>query len=91
MSRDFEVIGYTKNFSYINLDLKKNNSKHYELALLVCYIEEFKKGMKVSRIYKTTKKGTSIKYENIKTKEEGLKYSKEIEKMVEEYHVRYSN
>lgn len=89
--RDFSVVGYVAEFPYINLELKNNEPKRYEIALLVCHIEELKKGMKVSKIYKTTKKGTSIKYEAIKNKTEALEYKDKIQNMVDEYNNRYSN
>lgn len=90
MGRDYEVIGYTADFPYINLELKKKDIKSYEGALLVCHIEEIKKGMKVSKIYKTTKKGTSIKYIAIKSEEDGLKYKNKVEKMIDDFNKKYS-
>lgn len=91
MGRDYEVIGYTADYPYINLELKNKEISKYEMALLICHIEELKKGMKVKKIYQTTKKGTSIKYEAINTKEEALEYRDKIQNMVDEYNNRYHN
>ena len=90
MDGTFEVIGYTADYPYINLGLKNNNPKEYKLALIVCHNEEFKKGMQVERIYKTTKKGTSIKYKHITSKEDAIKYREKIQNMVNEFEKEFS-
>lgn len=89
MEKDFEVIGYTCDYPYVNLELKNNNIAEYEMALLICHIEEIKKGMKVKKIYKTTSKGTLIKYEAIESEKEALEYADKIKNMIDKYNNKY--
>ncbi|MGL5749534.1 MAG: hypothetical protein ACRCXT_03320 [Paraclostridium sp.] len=90
MSSNYIVYGYTAEYPYINLELKNKDPESYELALIVCHVEEAtKKGMKVSRIYKTTKKGTSIKYVAIKDEKDSIEYADKVEKMIIEYKAKY--
>lgn len=83
-----KVMGYTADYSTLNLELKKDD-KIYDMALLVIHIEELKKGMKVVKINKTTSKGTRVKYEAIETKEEAYEYYDKIKAMIEDYNAKY--
>lgn len=83
-----KVIGYTTEYPFINLELK-NNEEMYDMAILVLHIEEFKKGMKISKIYKTYKKGTKVKYVSIDSEEDALEYYEKIKAMIEEYNAKY--
>ena len=89
MDGTFKVIGYTADYPYINLELKNNNPREYKIALIICHNEEFKKGMQVERIYKTTKKGTSIKYKSISSKEDAVKCMEKIQRMVDDFNKEF--
>lgn len=89
MNRGYKVSGYTINYPYINLELKNKKIHEYEMALLICHIEEIKKGMEVKKIYKTTSKGTSIKYEAIESEKEALEYADKIKNMIDKYNNKY--
>ena len=50
----------------LNLNLKKQDEKKYNMFLLNCIILEFKKrGYIVDKIYSTTSRGTQIKYKKV--------------------------
>lgn len=88
--REYEIIGYTIDFPYIDLELKKSDPRSYELALIVCHVEEAtKKGMKVKRICKTTKKGTSISYIPIENEKDSMEYADKVEKMIADFRAKF--
>lgn len=83
-----KVLRYTAEYPSINLELK-NDKKMYSIVLIGLYIKEFKKGMKISKIYKTTKKGTKVKYESIDSEEDAFEYYEKIKAMIEEHNTKY--
>ncbi len=88
--REYEIVGYTMDFPYIDLELKNSDPRSYELALIVCHVEEAtKKGMKVNKICKTTKKGTSISYVPIADEKDSMEYADKVQTMIEDFHTKY--
>ena len=85
---DVELIGYTAEYPSLDLELM-NDEEKYSMALIVLHIEEFKKQMKVSKVYKTTKKGTKVKFELIKNEQEAEEYYEKIKDMIQQHHDKY--
>ncbi|MSU01911.1 hypothetical protein [Tissierella pigra] len=81
---------FTKTYSGINLDFQRKDAKGYDYTMLLIYLNELKKGYKVKRINKTTKKGTSVVYSLIKSKEELAEYENLIKCKVQEFNKKWN-
>lgn len=64
------ITGFQKSWSIMNLDVYKNDNELYNKYLAFAEIQEFNKGFKIKRVGKSTRKGTTITFEAIKTEEE---------------------
>lgn len=86
---DFSVIGFTNTYPNINLEAKENKRQEYDKAILFVYINECKSGFKVKKIYETNRKGTKVKYEAIKDKNDFADYMEKVKKLVDLYNKEY--
>ena len=82
------LVGYTRIYPHIDLELKKDE-RMYDMVILSLRIDEFKGGMKVSKVYKTTKQGTKVKFEMFKNDAEIKEYYNELMTMIERYKAKY--
>lgn len=80
---------FTKTYSGVNLEFKNKNAKGYDYTMLLIYQEELKKGYKVKKVNNTTKKGTTVVYSQIKSKEELEDYFKSIQDKVQEFNEKW--
>lgn len=87
---EISVQGFSKSFTSINLELKKNE-KDFNEILIAIYTLHLKEGFKVGKINKTTKKGTKVKYVPIKSDEELRKYIDEINQMMKVCNEKYGS
>lgn len=79
MNDSIQIMSFKKVYPRLDLKLFKDDEERYNLALNEIAIKEFNDGFfKVKRVYKATKKGTSIKFESIKTEEEAKKIREEL-------------
>ena len=62
------VMEFQNEFETINLDMMKNDTKNYDMAILVAYTLETKRGFIVKKQGKTTRKGTKFTYKACKMK-----------------------
>jgi hypothetical protein len=60
-----KVISYMRTYTMMDLKLFKLTPKVYEIAKIAAMIAELKRGFKMIRCNKPTKKGTSIKFVTI--------------------------
>lgn len=86
---DFSVIGFTNTYPNITLKAKESNRQEYDKAILFVYINECKSGFKVKKIYETNGKGTKVKYEAIKDKNDFADYMGKVKKLVDLYNKEY--
>lgn len=64
------VLGFSKTYKQLDLKMAKEEPIKYEALLLGLQANELRRGFKVKRIGKATKKGTSVKYEAVNSKED---------------------
>ena len=78
----FEQYGYAKSYvldlHVLNLQLQKHHKETFDNFKNKFLSDQFNLGYKMAKVYKTTAKGTKIKFEITKEKEE---YFKELRKM----------
>lgn len=72
------VLGFKTTYKQLDLKMLKEEPIKYEALLLGLALNEFKRGFKVKRTCKATKKGTSVTYEAIKSQEEAEAVCKAI-------------
>jgi hypothetical protein len=80
---------FQKNYASVNLDFQKKDAKGYDYMIILIYLEELKKGYKVKRINKTTKKGTTVIYSRIGSKEELEDYMKLLQDKIQEFNEKW--
>lgn len=83
------VQGYQMEYPPMNLEMLRTNERSFNMSLLVAHIEEAKKGFKVKRIGKTTKKGTKITYTAIENEEDLKKYGNKLRDLVKQFNEKY--
>lgn len=83
------VQGYGMEYPPMNLELFNTNRKSYDMFVLVAHIEEAKKGFKIKKIGKATKKGTKITYTAIESEEDLKQYSIKIRDLLKQYNENY--
>lgn len=64
------VLGFKTTYTQLDLKMSKEEPIKYEGLLLGLAANELRRGFKVKRTCKATKKGTSVEYEAVKTDEE---------------------
>jgi len=84
-----QVMGFQKEYPTVNLKMQKEDEKGYEYSILILYTLETERGFKVKKIGKTTRKGTKVTYEVIKSKDEALDYKKLLEQKVKEFNNKW--
>ena len=84
-----QVMGFQKTYPTVNLEMEKKNEKVYEYSILLLYTFETERGFKVKKIGKTTRNGTKVTYEVIKSGEEALKYKGLLERKVKEFNNKW--
>lgn len=87
--KNITVTEMKMNFPSINLELKNNDFRKYELVVLMLDIIELERGFKVKRINKTTKKGTSVIFESFDSEVKVKKYIDNFKIKLEEYNKKY--
>ena len=70
--KDIAIVSFQKESTTLTLQLKKEKPMEYEFGMLYYQISEMKHGFIPSKVFKTTKAGTKIKFvpmtsENTKT------------------------
>lgn len=76
-------------YPLLNSDLKEESIKDYELAILGIYAEKCGSGFKVKKIYKTNKRGTKVKYEAIKDKDDFDNYIEKVKELINVHNEKY--
>lgn len=84
------VMEFQNEFETINLDMMKNDTKNYDMAILVAYTLETKRGFIVKKQGKTTRKGTKFTYKACKDEEEAKEYSLKCHKLLQQYNEKYN-
>lgn len=79
---DIKFIGFQRLCPNINLDLKNNNEKDYDMYILAAHLAELKNGFVVSKQYKTNKNGTKFTYKCCESKEEADEYKTKIDELL---------
>lgn len=82
-------VEFQKNYKTVNLKFKNEDEKGYDYTILLLYLEELKKGYKAKRINKATKKGTTVTYSLINTKEELQEYINLLQVKVDEFNSKW--
>lgn len=80
-----QVIGLKNTYPNINLELQKEKPMIYDFLILNLYTSETENGLKVKRINKTTKKGTSVTYEAFKSEDDIKEYEQFLKGKVKEF------
>lgn len=80
-----QVMGFQKEYSTVNLKMQKEDERIYDYSILILYTLETERGFKVKKMGKTTRKGTKVTYEVIKSEGEALDYKKLLEQKVKEF------
>ena len=80
---------FQKNYASVNSNLQKEDAKGYDYMIILIYLEELKKGYKVKRVNKKTKKGTTVTYSRIGSKEELEDYMKLIQDKIQEFNDKW--
>lgn len=83
------VQGYQMECPPMNLELLRTDKKRFDMFLIVAHIEEAKKGFKVKKVGKTTKKGTKITYSAIENEEDLKQYVSKMRDLVKQYNENY--
>lgn len=84
------ILGFKNTFPIINWGVMKKNEKVYDIEILHLYLLNVKKGYKVKKIWKTTKKGTSVTYTAFKNQKEIGEYFEEFNKRVNEFNSKWN-
>lgn len=87
---DVMVLEFQNEYPVINLDLMKNNSVLYDLAIIVAHSAELKRGFITKRQNKTTKKGTKFTYKPCMTEEEFKAFSDKMHNLMNEFKAKHS-
>lgn len=79
--------------TYPNLDIQKliKDKKLFDLEIIIAYIKEYKKGLKVKKISKTHKTGTRFTYIKINDDNELDEYKRFLVEMIREYNNKYND
>lgn len=64
------MLGFKTTYTRLDLKMFKEDPIKYEGFLLGLAANELRRGFKVRRTFKATKKGTAVEYEAVKTEEE---------------------
>ncbi len=86
---NISVRGYSMEYPTMNLELLKTDEKSFDMCLIVVHLEEARKGFKVKKIGKTTRKGTKVTYAAIESKEDLDKCKKKISNLIDQYNKKY--
>lgn len=86
---NIQVIEFQKEYPIINLQLAKNSSKEYDMAIMVAYTMELEKGFIVKKQNKTTKKGTKFTYKPCESEDEFENYKAKLNEMLSAYNKNY--
>jgi hypothetical protein len=87
---DISVIGYDKDFPMLDLKLKKEDEFAYDFALIDISMRELAKGFGVRRINKTTKKGTTFKFDSVTSLEQLNKCITKIEEDLKVFNEKHN-
>lgn len=87
--KGIQVMGFQKTYTAVDLKMQQENEKVYEYSILLLYTFETERGFKVKKVGKTTRKGTKVTYEVIKSEGEALEYKKLLEQKVKEFNDKW--
>lgn len=87
----FIVVGCKIDYPTLDLKLFKEDQDMYNMGILIAADRELKRGLRIKRINKPTRKGTGITFEAIKTKEEEAQYRLDMRQRVNELFERIKN
>lgn len=82
-----ETVKITQDYPDMNLKLLKSDPEMFNYLLLVYYVSIT--DFKVSKVGKTTNKGTRITYTRIKDTEDLMEYEKLFNDMVDRFNEKY--
>lgn len=83
------ILGYKMDYPSMNLDLLNKDKKRFDMMIIIIHVNESRKGYKVKRIGKTTKKSTKVTYELINSEEDLKSYEKKLREMMSNFNKKY--
>ena len=86
-----KVVGFSKDYPVLNLNLLKNDSAKYYKLVFYAILGEGQKGFYYTKINKATRKGTSINYKAIQSKEHAKAFEKVIYQMADDLNKKYNS
>lgn len=89
--KDIELYSFDKNYNALTLDFKKTNEELYDLGMLVPYFCVREPGFKVTKHFKTTKKGTTFRFNKLKDKEDVDAYQQIVLEKVADFMNKYGD
>ena len=81
--------GYTKSFKILDLKFHKDQKLAYECAKLIIWHNELRKGYYPVKFNKPTRKGTSVKFRRIESKDEVAEHFDKFTSLLYEFKSRY--
>lgn len=89
LTDEIKLLDYEIHYPTLNLSLKKENEKAFDLQMIYGYLNECKRGFKVKKVSKTSTKGTNFTYEAIKDYEDFKKYKSFIDDEINKLNKKY--
>lgn len=83
------VLGFKKNNPTINLALKKQDERRYDLGVIAIHLVELKDGFIVKRMNKPNKDGLMVTYKALETTKEYDEYKEKIENLIKTHMEKY--
>lgn len=80
MDKDPILVSYERNIPYLNIELYKESSYLYKVAIKAIELSEFWNGFKITKISTATKTGTKIKFKKMEKTEIKSKFNELKEK-----------
>ena len=84
------VVEYQTTYEDIDIDLMNKNKEIYDLAILKIYTIEIPNSMMVTKINKTSKKGTKVTFKLCTNQKEADEYSEMVSRKFKEYKEKYN-
>lgn len=75
---------------YIDLEMQKNEPKIFDLTMIAVYLAKLDEGLIVTRVGKTTKKGTKVTYKACESEEQANEYLNIVNKMIDMVKEKYN-